>query len=774
MFFLIIIFLIITLTGFVIVRTITKEVDSFILLPVSQIVGVTFYIFLLNLISKIFHGQTGIIISSLGLIFFTIFLFIRYKSTWVKLNPLSTNSKFLAFITICIIFTLSVVKMFTILPAADSSMQWAYAASFARGNHPLMTPWQSDLTPNYHLGAYFLEGALVSLTGATFILIHTIFNVFLLLAGSLIIIFFLWKRGGYLIKLWAIPSVLIFFVAYGVIVTTFPDFISSHSQLIELSKLREAIPAKGEAEAALVNLDSLSYLPARSLSIGLILLALFFINTPFKNSALKILSFSILLAVSALVEESMFIPFMLSVVSIFILSFFPFIPRLGYIANQRKILLIILILTTVMVIFQGGFITDNIFGAKRETTAYRILNPLSSQIFYRRLRIFNDVYFKSNLPIPFSGWLIPSPIWFLLILLIYSYIKKDPTGGSIALFAAVAFALFLTTEYHYCSGCSIRLHSFGYIALGFGILYIIINLLKKTSKKKNLIILSIFIILVLIPTITSDVIYQTEVIKRGLRQNKPTIILSHLNSTQEDMYRWAEENIPLNERIIVLDIEFPSPGGTLGFQYHGLYTILGPQYIRVNRQEPGAEFYDLALTLNPSLLAKTKTHYIYIESESAAYKQLPDIRKQELENSSFFQVLKYTRDNNNSYMLLKALPLFFDEKSGGKEINEGRIDQLVSLIPKNASIYLSDYGESDKFLNFWYRLPFAYILGDGSYNLVMNMSQTTYQVIETIMNRRFPRDGELYDYYILPPTQKPDVEAELIWSNILASAWKRI
>lgn len=772
MFFLIIIFLIITLAGYALVRTITKETDSLILLPVSQIVGSAFYIFLLNLVSKIFPGPIGIIISTLGLIILIIFLFIKYKSTWVKLNPLSINSKFLAFITICIIFILSVVKMFTILPAADSSMQWAYAASFTRGNHPLMTPWQPDLTPNYHLGAYFLEGALVSLTGTTFILVHTMFNIYLLLAGSLTVIFFLWKKGGAYVKLWAIFSALIFFIACGVIIIAFPNFSSSHSQLIELSKLREVIPAKGEADAALVNLNSFSYLPARSLSIGLILIALYFINTPFKNRSLKILSLSILLAVSALVEESMFIPLILSVVSVFILSIFPFIPRLEYLVHQRKLLLITLILTVIIVIFQGGFVTDNIFRAKRETSAFRILNPLSNQIYSGRLKIFNDFYLKSNLSIPFSGWLTLSPLWFLLILLIYSYIKKDPTSGSIALFAAIAFTLFLTTEYQYCSGCSIRLHSFGYIALGFGILYLTIELLKKTSKKKNLVILFAFIIFVLIPTLTSDLIYQFETVKQGLRENKPTIILSPLNSILEDMYRWAEDNIPLNERIIVLDAGFPSPGGTLGFQYHGLYTILGPQYTRVNRQEPGVEFYDLALTLNPSLLAKTKTSYVYIESESPAYKQLPDFRKQDLNNTKFFQILKRAGNAGVFYEILQVLPQYFDENIGGKEINEGRLDQLRTIIPKEAPVYLSDYGDTDQLLSFWYRMASTFALGE--HNLFMNLSQTTYQVIETRFIRQDPKEGGVYDYYILSPANKPDFKAELIWSNILAAAWKRI
>lgn len=773
---LIIIFLLITLAGFVVVRTIIKEQDSFILLPVSQIIGVTSYIFLLNVISKIVQGKTGIIISTVTLIAFTIFIYLKYKSDWVKLNPLRGKSKLLFFFIIFVILILSSLKMFTMLPAADATMQWAYAASFARGNYPLMTPWQPDLAPNYHLGAYFFEGALFSLTGSLFVLIHTIFNIFLLFSGSLLVIFLLWKRGPFA-KPWSIFAVLLFFIAYGVIIVAFPNF--SQTQPIGLSELREAIPAKGEAEASLVNLNALSFLPARSLSLSIALVILYFIKTPFRKNFLKILTLSLLLSITALIEESMFIPLMLVLISIFIISLFSLIPKIAYVANYRKSLLMIIILTATIVISQGGFITDNLFRVKRETAAFRILNPFSDYFYAQRvklsMKLFTDLPIKSNLPVPFSGWLIPSPLWFILILLIYSYIKKDSLTGCIALFSIIAFALFLGTEYKYCSGCSIRIHSFGNIALGFGIFYIIIDLLKNSSRKTNLIALFLFAIFVLIPSITADVLYQNQLINKGLQDKLATIILSNNDpSPKNAIAKWAKDNIPANERIIVVDTEFPSPAGSLGFQFYGLHTILGPQYIRVNRQEPGVEFFDLALTLNPSLFAKTNTKYVYIESDSIAYKQLPQIRKDDLNNSNFFKVLRFIENNNSSYRLLRVLPLYSDAKLGGKEINEGRLDQLGSLIPGDASVYLSDYGSPPKFLNFWYRMPFAYYLGDGNHDLVMNIPQTTYQVIEMVLKRRMVKEGAIYDYYILSSTEKPDFQAKLIWSNIFASVWKRI
>ncbi|MCL4418234.1 MAG: hypothetical protein M1365_16375, partial [Actinobacteria bacterium] len=74
---------------------------------------------------------------------------------------------------------------------------------------------------------------------------------------------------------------------------------------------------------------------------------------------------------------------------------------------------------------------------------------------------------------------------------------------------------------------------------------------------------------------------------------------------------------------------------------------MGPQYIRVLRQEPGIEFFDLVLTLNPSLLKQTKTEYVYVESASSFYQQLPQLRKDDLSNSSYFQKLISINEKNS-------------------------------------------------------------------------------------------------------------------------------
>lgn len=768
-FFLVVLLILLILSGFIITRTITLENNRLILLPVSQIIGVSLYIFLLNITSKIFYGKLGIILSLLGLTLLTFYLYIKYRRQWIKLNPIPDNQKLITLLIIFIVVIFSFYKMFTILPTGDSSMQWAYAASFARGNYPLMTPWQPDLIPNYHLGAYFFEGALFSLTGVSFLLIHTFFNTFLLIAGILMVLFILWKNKGFITNFWAIISVLIFFVSFGVIMIILPNF-SSHIQIIEFSKLKDIIPTKGTAGASLVDLSGLSYLPARSLSLSLVLVILYFIKTTFKKNFLKILTISALLSVCALVEESIFLPLMLVLASIFIMSCLPFLPKISYIAKSRRFLILIIAITTISVVFQGGFLTNKIFSKQENTSFYKLISPLSNPNFLPN-EIFRNFYLNAQSPLPYTSWFVPTPLLLVLALIIYSYLKKDPVVGLTGLFALISFALFRIVEYEPCPECSARFLSFGNIASGFGISLIVSNLLKNLSTKISLVFLFIFITFVLIPTISPDIHYEYKIIRQGIKNGEVKTLFAVKNSIP-----WLKNLIPANGRVIVIDSGFPSPGGSLDFQYNGIYTILGPQHTRVIRPQPGIEFFDLALTLNSSLLIKTKTNYVFIDSNSIAYQQLPQFRKEDLLNSSFFNILySESKDNTgrNSFMrLYKVLPQYLDPTVGGKEINDRKLDKLKIMIPKDAKVYLSDYGDSPDSLSFWYRMALQYALKD--HNLIMNLSQTAYQVIETDFNRRFPKEGEVFNYYILAPNQKPDFEAELIWSNVLASAWKRI
>lgn len=771
------ILLIITAVGIILLRGLTKENKPFILLPAGMVWGVTVYIFLLNFISKFLPGQAGILLSTFCFILIGIVTLILTHSKNVKLKfPNFTSFLFLIALVILAIY-FSRLKMTSVFPVADSDMQWAYAASFARGNYPIKVPWQPDLNPNYHLGAYFLEGALLFLSGLPLITIHALLNTYFLIAGSLFAIFIIWEYKYCFRNIWLILSALILYVSFGVIILVLPaqNFFKNSNilpeTLLTITQLRPDIPAKGKAGASLVDLDSLSYLPARSLSIGLAFLAIYFTFTAFKNTRLKILSFVLLFSVAALVEESMFLPMLLTLIGILILSLFPLIPKLEYLKKERKVLFYITLITGLAVVLQGGFISDLTHQAKSN---FNIYLPFS-KAFMDKL-ILLKTYTLPSTSTAFS-LLIPNPVLLSLITLTYSLIFQKKILSIISLYSLIAFFCYLSIEYVYCPSCSIRFHSFSYISAGLGISFLIFFLMKNRSNLQNLLVFLI-ITFIIAPTFMPEILIQARQIKEArLNSNRSHILISTPTATHfEKMSTWASKNLPVNSRILSIDTDQPTPKRSIQLQYKGLYTTLGPQYVHTTRPEPGPEYFDLVLTLNPTLLKQTKTDYIYIESESPTYQNLPQFRKDDLENSNFFEKLQSIdlTDRNGQhvfYRIYKILPQYLDPFAGGKEIKDGTIDTLHRSITPDSSVYISDYGNEDKLISFWYKM--AIVLGLKDKNIIRNTSQTDYQVIETIIPHINGKiSDKKYNFYILSPNQYPPYPAKQIWSNIFASAWK--
>lgn len=760
------ILLFISLIGAILIRKFTKENRFFILIPAGMIWGVSCYIFLLNIISKILPGGVGIIISSLSFLALGILTFIFTKPKKIIFSGLVN---FLTLILIVlIVFYLARLKMTSVLPVADSDMQWAYAASFARGNYPAKTPWQPNLNPNYHLGAYFLEGAILSLTNLPLITIHSILNVYFLMAGILFTIFLLWETKYYLKNLWLIIAALVTYISFGVTILVIPtlNFFSLNNLVNAFTSLT-TYPgdffAKGIAGASLVDLNSLSYLPARSLSLGLAFLTLYFTFTEFKNRKVKTFFLIILFAVMALVEESMFLGIFMVLVEISLFSFFPFLPIFKDLIKERRTLLKIIIATLIAIFLQGGFFSD--FGSNQ--SAFHLNLPFTSS-FYSQLHVLINT---SILNAKSFIWILPSPLLLGILLLLYAIVRKNKLIGLFGLYSLSALICFLLIEYKYYPSNNIRFYNFGFIAAGIGLFYLLFNQLKSKSYRKSLLIF-IFLIPILIPTLVPELLSQYHQIKEARIKNirSQVLIDKNPNTPFEQISDWANKNLPKNGRLISVDTSLPTPLRSIQFEHKGIYTILGPQYTRVLRQEPGVEYYDLILTLNPQLLKQTKTEYIYIESESSSYQQLPEFRKNELENDKYFKVLKSIEHEGKFYRLYKILTAFTDTSSKIQETSENTLEQLQKKIPIKKSVYIGDYGENPN-LSFWYRMTLTLALNDK--DIRRNLSQTGYMVVETSIPYKSGNIMNVYDFYILGPNQKPPIQSKLIWSNIFASAWER-
>lgn len=766
--------LIVTVIGIIFLKGLTDGKKPLILLPAGMIWGLTVYIFLLNLTTKFIPGKAGILLSTICLLVLAPIALIFIKPRKIQLPKLATL--FILSLLLLIVTYFARLKMTSVFPVADSDMQWAYAASFARGNHPLMTPWQPDLNPKYHLGAYFLEGAILSLYNLPFIAIHSILNTYFLIAGCLFTILLLWENKYSFKNLWLIIASLVLFISFGVIL-----FISPSEAFIETASLQDIfssftrypadIYAKGGAGAALVDLNSLSYLPARSLSLGLAFLALYFTLIKFKDAKTKILSFVMLLSVTALVEESMFLLMMGAIFLVFALSYLSFIPNLAYLKSYRKTFFFVVVFTLILVVLQGGFLTDLL---NQKSPSFIIKLPFVNPGFADGLKTLKTLTFVSNGQS--LNWLFPTPFLFTAAFLIFSYFTKNRVIGLFGLYSLSAFLCYLIIEYRYSPSTNLRLYSFGNIANGVGLVYLFFYILRSKDLRQNFFVFMIFSFFALIPSLLPEILNQYQQINIARAENNRSRILidSHPKTPFEEISLWANQNLPSNSRLISIDTDSPTPKRSLQFEYKGIYTLLGPQYIHTNRPEPGIEFFDLSLTLNPSLFRETKVEYLYVESESPAYKQLPEFRKNELTNPAYFEILqskdlKSTNKEDIFYRLYRVKPKYTDNSSGIQETKEAALVSLSNLITANSSVYIADYADFPNF-SFWYRM--AVILALKDKNIVKNPSQTDYQIIETPINYTPVEKDEKYEYYVLGPGQTPSYPSKLIWSNIYASAWK--
>lgn len=782
------IYLSLTLVGFFLLRAFTKETNLFRILPAGALFAVAIYIFLLNLSTQIIPGRVGIYIAASILIFIGIFVKLRFKKEDIQLDKLKSSNFILCLFIYFVVIGLAFLKMSTTLASADSDMQWIYAASFARGNNPIRAPWQPHFTPSYHLGEYFFEGSLYALSNLPLRTIHTINNVFLLSIGALMAIFIFWENKHQFKNFWLIISGLIVYLAFGVIIIIFPNFglINSEQSLTTFFPTissRNQIPSKVDySGGGLVDLNSLSFLPARSLSIAFCILLLYFALTAWKNTKAKIASFVIVLSVIALVEESIFLPIFLTLFTVLLASFLPSSEFLRSIKENRKWLFSVLIFSIIISILQGGFVSEKIFG--NGNSAFNLTLPFLSQAFTDKLSRFNNYFLTLDSTGQIFNLFIPSPLLLLLFALVISHIRKDKLLIALVLFSLINFLLFLTIEYKFASSNNIRFYNLGFIAAGFGFSYSIFLLIKDWSNRASIIYMLILALLML-PTFSYEFEIHSEEIKKSLNNKVTSLLLStnYPTSPIDLIAEWADKHLPLNSQVLVVDKDFPTLSGSISFMYKGFYTLYSSWNTRVLRPEPGPEFFDLALTLNPLLFKQIGVEYLYMESESAVYKQLPEFRKADLENPNYFKLLTSTGGKDSEgkdtfYRLYEVNPNFLDPVLGGKNIIGKTLAELTTIIPVNSTVFINDYPA----LSFWYRMAVSLALKDRKIALTRRDQENPdfrnpysgYMAIETDFNIIEDSKDDLYDFYILPPDKKPPVPADMIWSNLFASAWKKI
>ncbi len=142
--------------GVLILRKISSLNRLELLLPAGSILGLALFTFLLNLTAFFIKDGIGILISYLVALLAG-FIFLRSKNKKIYLP----EGKGLFFWPAGIFIWGAFIywKAAHALTGSDVNLYYAIAHSFAKGNFPLLTPWQPDISLSYHVGVSELLGA---------------------------------------------------------------------------------------------------------------------------------------------------------------------------------------------------------------------------------------------------------------------------------------------------------------------------------------------------------------------------------------------------------------------------------------------------------------------------------------------------------------------------------------------------------------------------------------------------------------------------------------
>lgn len=760
-----IIFLIIPvwLTGLIIFKLVVKEQRLELTIPAGFILGITFFVFLLNSLSFVFIPPISILLAYFVVIFIGIFLAIFYRITnWgVPIGKML----YLWISSLSIWGFLLGWKSNFALIGSDTNLYYSVASTFVRGNFPPLTPWQPDLPLAYHLGVSELLGAFHFLTGLDFKFLHIFFAFFFIFCSSQIIIWILKGHESLMTFLLSNLAVAVSFISFGFVYITWPisplqiPKITSINDLVLYLRELPTVNQSIEVYGAPVNLDGLIYFVFHAFGLAIFLSLLAIVMHIKKETFGGWLIICIGLASLALVSESIFI----AAFPALVLGMFLVEKKMGNLSKNFKKILILLSLTVLVVFYQGGVISASIkpssnieFSAvlfpkkediKEDFTSYHLgqqsskLLPLKTE--WSPLRWFH----------PGVDILLPVS---LLVILMLKMEFRQALLLKILLIVAITSMLayhFIVPKFLVANGNRFLATSFLFFALfiSFTVIFIWEKVNKNLLKKALLLMLVVW---VLVPIISPPLALLS---KTRFGENK--LIPKLLDGSPAIL--WLKDNANFSERIMVLDKNAPHPSGQVrALVEAGVFAPVFDGSIRAFTIEASPQYLDIAYLLSPSALSKLGISTLLIDNDF--YQTLPRLRQDQLENEKYF---KKVFDYSNNRKDWEKVYIIQDEYlKSGKEL-DGTLDELSNILPKRAKIYIDN---EENFKHNFLRRPIIFILRDR--DLYFNPQSGVYLNVEANINQKSPDEDAEYNYLVLGKKANPlnicKCETNSIWTGL--------
>ncbi len=680
----IILFIALFLSGIIILRRSTSENRAQIIIPAGGLFGIALYIFLINTASHIIKELPAFYLS-LG-IQINWALWCHYKLPVSKIDFPKGKVKLFWISTIFIwgIF-LYQITAHSIIDGGDSIIYYSLASRFIRGDYPIHFPSQPSYIAYNHIGGPQFLGAVKAITGAPFNFIHSFLAFISLFSISQILTWLIYKKEINFKKtlLISVTSV-VGIITLGSFMLAWPitlQFPNLDMGILNWLKHLPTLNLSFESYGSPTELDALVLFLHRFLATCLLVASLIPILSPRFN---KMMIFVMLIFLSSisLVDESVFIVVLPGVLFILLLYSFN---------KSVKHWIVFILLTILIVSFQGGIITETILNRYHENSSILFFPKDGSTLSekYNSYRLYQqDSRF-------FSGGQYSPLVWFhpaiylqliILFLLALVYIRnKDQQLQKLKIltwllliFATTAFIAFhglVPKGYTHPNGN--RFLALAYYFSGLGLSYLIIQFFseKPFPKLINILLKSIVIWSLLISVIPPLVVL--------FPRKKENWFLVGTQPTYP-IFEWIQKNIELNKGIILLTDPDPRPvSNMLLAEGYGVLTPLWPSIPRVHDSfDMSPTYADLYFTLNPQSIKDLGMDYIAVNTHYIS--SLPKIRLADLTNTDFFKPLYSSQiDDIVIYEIQKKY------LTNGENL-EGTFEQLEKIAPKTGTYYI-DY-----------------------------------------------------------------------------------
>lgn len=659
---------ILTFNGVIIFQLIYRTYNKLLLIGGGMITGSLVFLLILSTFSYFFKGPLAIVFMFWVYSAVCLFIFIKNLSVFRDIVFFKLSFSSVLYVLV-ILFYLSAIILYSrsYIWGGDVFTYWGIATSFPRGNYPTVLPWQPQFLTTYRDGTFLVQGAIQSLSSINIPLVYSFFSLYMFSALFLLITGIAREKNRSLLSLLPANLGLILFGGPLLYIGDWNNFLQKLVNF-EPSFFTQFENFKGSLGSGANSIDGLFYLNFYTFGLGVFFVFLYtLLQAKFQNTLIKYIILVILSVLLLSIAETLF------------LIVFPLLATIFLLEHKRKPIKKTLVnLATLSVIFIGLFsVVPNIF---RDS----LLSPIHGISRLKILKLYDSDYAdrmgylkNETLEIKNStdAWYIPDLRLSLLLVFVISIWQRSKWTAVLNISSLVILILsfLLIDRFWPISGLRFINQSFQLLLFAMG--FLIIELLKVSRKKSNLLIGVILLLIILPQLLGSNLVFLYKALYRD------GINLTRDLHTKDEALEWVYRNLSYSERIIFID-GYPissksSPMTEYAIQFYGIFVPVAPVKVRIKNIDTGGEWYDAMTNLSPSALNNLGVNYVFIKT-SEMFRFSPE-RKTQLMNADYFQPIY----QNNTGILYKVSSRF--KKLQDKEIT---LEKIANMIPYGKVVYL--------------------------------------------------------------------------------------